>query len=59
METEDLTFWLSWCIEEYASAKIFSPPRLQIHLKKKAYFPILQTTPKSFTRREKTTFWTA
>ena len=21
MKTDDLTFWLSWCIEEYAAAK--------------------------------------
>ena len=26
METEDLAFWLSWCIEEYAASKGKSAP---------------------------------
>ena len=26
METEDLAFWLSWCIEEYADSKGKSAP---------------------------------
>lgn len=30
MENEDLLFWLSWCIEEYAAEKQISSPNIAL-----------------------------
>ena len=41
METEDLTFWLSWCIEEYASAKNLLTPEIADTFEKKGVLSYL------------------
>ena len=41
METEDLTFWLSWCIEEYAAAKNLLAPEIADTFEKKGVLSYL------------------
>ena len=55
MTDEDKAFWLSWCIEEYASEKTSHRLKSQKCLKKKMFFPIWTTMLKFCTHKEKTT----
>lgn len=41
MGSEDLSFWLSWCVEEYAAEKNLSAPEVSDMFEKKAVYSYL------------------
>ena len=41
MKTEDLSFWLSWCVEEYAAEKHLSAPEVSEMFDEKGVYSYL------------------
>ena len=56
MAIEDMAFWLSWCIEEYAASKKMSLLMWLFFLKKRVHFSISLIMLKYCIRKVKTTF---